>query len=201
MRVCCFGDAGYKGNRAIFRDDTTRQTVRTHLKKLGLMALAELVWRCSLRPFTDWRWSSLRVNLTELVRFWESLRAVFAVEWFAKMRDKSDLHEVYRSMRDARWLNCFTFVLWYANWLTDMLEWIGGCDCVDCDKAVCWMKGRRIKAAWQFATSVLAEGLATANAWTRHDFGDDFALLSECQGVVRQIHRLGTVKFDYLQHI
>ena len=87
-----------------------------------------------------------------------------------------------------------------------MQSWIGGCDCHEeqlqaGEEVLCYMKGRRMRSAWDFVQRHLDSGLAHANSMSAARYAGDYNLLRQCQGCVRMVHGLGYEKFLWLDQV
>ena len=144
------------------RDVNNSEVLVKHFKATGMQGLSEMINHLSLPNFASWRWGTLQGCCVELVTVLDSLRMRFDSTLFDGSRDQSQLQKVNAALSSTLWRNIFDFIIWFTNWLGELLEWGGGCDCheqelrdgqgreVSCDR-----KGRRLATAYEFCILAL----------------------------------------------
>lgn len=170
----------------------------------GASGLADMLKQSKLVSFAAWRWGTLGDVCKALSAFLASLVERFDPEPFADQRDSTEFKHVLGALRSPLWNRFFWFVKWFADWLTPLMEWVGGCPCHragDEGAATCHRKGRRLAEASSKVADTLSFGLAQANDWTPNDFGGDAELWAECQGAVRFTCGLAREKVAYLEKV
>ena len=170
--------AELKNILSFLRSEPILEDLCRSLKARGMQGLADILRTTKKPSFAQWRWGKLRACCTSTGKYFASLREVFDPRGFRGMRDGARLARVCAAFADPLWPAKLRFLTWVSDWVGEIQEWIGGCDCPEHaalyaahSPVACDRKGRRIKTAWRYATAALREGLATANDWTPADFG------------------------------
>ena len=109
------------------RDANLNAELCKRLRANGAAGLAACIAGARLVNFASWRWRTLCVDCLAISEFIISLTTKLSAKWFKGMREKSVLSDVTFAMASETWLNEFRFILWYSNWLTEMMTWVGRC--------------------------------------------------------------------------
>ena len=144
----------------LLRDINDMEVLVKHFKAIGMQGLSEMMKNLSLPNFAHWRWGTLRDCCRELSTVLDSLIMRFDPSLFQGSRDQSQLQKVIAAFSSTLWRNLFDFIIWYTNWIGELLEWGGGCDCHeqelrDGQKVSCERKGRRLATAYEFCILAL----------------------------------------------
>ena len=187
------------------RSHTNIDLIVKALKPIGYHGLATVMKKVQIPTFAEWRWGKVKLITISFNSFWTSLAAVFKPTWFGKLRDLTDLKRLTAALKSDKWHQQLFVVSYVSLWLTDIQEWIGGCDCADNTDSdgsdqphECNRSGRRLASAYDFANASLQDGLDEANKWTAAAVGGYTTLFAEATGAVRSAHQLGHVKIKHL---
>lgn len=169
------------------RQATTLALVVRRLKQSGLQAVAELVQATSLPHFAAWRWLTLHLCCQALNKFLGSFRTWFDPVHFRSSRDQQQLKKVIHALQNDLWFGRFGFVQYFSHWICTVMQWGVGCAChgpalLSGEAVKCIHKGRRLKHAFQYATSALDTALVECNQWQPGQFGEDAGGLASIQG-------------------
>lgn len=142
------------------RDVNNMGVLVKHFKGNGMQGLSEMMKNLSLPNFAHWRWGTLRDCCVELGTVLDTLIVRFDPSLFQGSRDQSQLQKVSAAFSSTLWRNLFDFIIWYTDWIGELLEWGGGCDCHeqelrDGQKVSCERKGRRLATAYEFCILAL----------------------------------------------
>jgi hypothetical protein len=164
-KLCClhiFLDwlAKLKAVIGFLRDVNNMGVLVKHFKGNGMQGLSEMMKNLSLPNFAHWRWGTLRDCCVELGTVLDTLIVRFDPSLFQGSRDQSQLQKVSAAFSSTLWRNIFDFITWFTNWIGELLEWGGGCDCHeqelrDGQKVSCERKGRRLATAYEFCILAL----------------------------------------------
>ena len=186
----------------LVRDRNIVASLCKGLRRDLLSGLATLLEGAEVPSFAAWRWTTLDKCCRAVHTFLDSLRVNFDPTALASMRDTRHLQSVTRSLRSELFAQRFHFVMWYCRWLTQLLEWVGGCNChrpSDPAAAGCDMRGRRIQQVHAYAIGVLQDGLSEAEAWLPGRFGG--VPLHGLIGAVRAAYIFGRESVAYYDQI
>lgn len=186
----------------LMRDHSLLEVLVTGLEAQGAHGLSALLTDAKCPSFAKWRWCTLHACCQSMKGFIRSLAQHFDPVWFAAIRDQEIVRDVLAALRSEHWLSLLDFITWYSQWLTDILEWVGGCDCHPDDGAAsCNYKGRRLAHAYTYASHALREGLGQANDWRIGAFRMSQHSLTEAIGCVRVSFAFGVTALDYLDRV
>jgi hypothetical protein len=159
---------------AMYADELDRWLIHR-----GLLGIASMIRKTSIKGFAKWRWGTLKDSAKSISKFFLSLKAVWCPGILAPLKDHVLWTKVCACFASDLWHARFVFVCWYSEWISSIQEWIGGCDCPAHEAARalgervvhCITKGRRIKTAYGYACARLREGLDWINQSSPADFG------------------------------
>ena len=132
------------------RNHSLMGTLCKKLDYVGKSGLADLLRQLRCPSFLHWRWSALSGVCDAVNTCVNSFISNFSPDWFENTRDRALTDDIVALCKCPDFLRMLSFVTWYANWLTPILEWIGGCRCHQPDDPLaqsCNMKGRRLPEA------------------------------------------------------
>ena len=191
---------------SFLRNELVVNEICGSLERDGLSGLAGLIRKSALPSFASWRWGTLAEVAKALGAFLPSLVEHFDVGPFERQRDTTELKNVLAAFGSKAWHRIFWFVAWFAEELTTLMTWIGGCPCHNANALLgkiepCERKGRRLPEAHGQILQVLGRMSTEANGWGPTNFDDDVDLWREAQGAVRFIVTYGKEKAAFLDKV
>ena len=197
--------AGVKSLISFLRNQLSMGEFVKHLRRQGLLGLADALEDASFMNFAEWRWNTLHSVCKSLQPILASFSQFFDGHIFAGQRDRASLNRMIAAIRSHAWQARFKYVAWFSQWLGHMMQWAGGCNChgellLEGEQQACCMKGRRLPQAFDYGMSCLRAGLNEANSWDLHRWGIP-GDLPGMQGAVRASFLLGSRKLAFLNEL